>query len=215
MARIRGLAVDFDDTLAYFEDGCTGLISVFTDQGVSEAVAREEFQKVNDVGFSFERYARRIEARIGRPFGRRFPVAIANAHRWLQASLRLFPDVMPCLEAFDAAGVPVVIVTAGHPPYQKSKVELVGLANRDVAYVPGKGMKGIALQRFVRKYGAPFLFVDNRVGELDAVRESVPATTVFTIHILRRGGAEECSCTHEHCTELETLRFWLEEEVEP
>ena len=57
-------------------------------------------------------------------------LAVTTWDREERASLRLFPDVLPVLDAFAAAGVRIGMVTNGAASVQRDKLTTVGILDR-------------------------------------------------------------------------------------
>jgi len=68
--------------------------------------------------------------RLGRRASRRMVAACVQVYRKHEPDLRLYPDAGRALRALDAAGVPVYIVTDGHPGVQAAKLKALGLAGK-------------------------------------------------------------------------------------
>ena len=109
--------------------------------------------------------------RLGRRASRRMVAACVQVYRRQEPKLRLYPDAERALRSLDAAGVPVYIVTDGHPGVQSAKLRALGLAGRT----------SIRRCYLTRRYGlrhekpSPYCFL--RISE----RESVPPGRVVYV----------------------------------
>ena len=68
--------------------------------------------------------------RIGRRATRQAVAACVQVYRRHEPDLTLYPDAERALRELDAEGVPVYIVTDGHPGVQAAKLKALGLAGR-------------------------------------------------------------------------------------
>ena len=140
-ARSRGLlkadvvAFDLDDTLyeeMSFVRGGFRAVAAWLEQEVPGARAKDCYAWMMD---ELERHGRgrvfdAVLERLGRCASRRMVDACVRVYRRHEPDLALYPDAERALRSLEAAGVPVYVVTDGHPGVQASKVKALGLDGR-------------------------------------------------------------------------------------
>lgn len=211
MRNIKAIAFDLDKTLAYISDEGRGLAEIFKRHGLPPAAVDGALASMNVIGFTFENFMKALEAASGKRFGDDWGRLLIACKRWVGRVFRLYPDALPALRAWQEAGVPIAIVTAGDQAYQEQKVGLLGILYDRIYVVPEAREKYRPLRLLVRDFGVPILFVDDQVPELDAVRTAgLVEDVVTTVHLARSNGRQaERSAPHAHIQSLTELSRWI------
>lgn len=180
MSGIRCVAVDFDNTLAYFKNPTEkGLFDVFRRRGVREEHIRKAYEESSVNGFSIANFMDCI-AKIHGSISDEESIS-QDFENWLQSSLALYSDSLSAIQNWQAAGIPVVIVTFGNPEYQRQKIKMVNISCDGVEVVSPPRRKFEVIGELLGKYGAPIVFIDDKQTELDEVRARFPESQVTTL----------------------------------
>jgi FMN phosphatase YigB (HAD superfamily) len=180
------IALDFDNTLSYFAGGYEELYRIFTDLGFSLDVVKKAYREVVPNGFSLVRLIRTLEENTGHLADVGY--CDQKFNEWLSGNLRLYPDVIPFMEAHKE--IPFVIVTAGDEMYQKRKIEMSGLFPASMYFVERKGEKTGPIRELLAKFGPKIYFVDDHPIELDSLRDGgLIERDIVTFRILRKESA--------------------------
>jgi FMN phosphatase YigB (HAD superfamily) len=188
------IAVDFDRSIAHFVHPATksandfdGFCKIFTSRGIPREMIAKIARGVSEgQGFTINRLVARVksvlefsylpdEERIEEEF-----YAVTNE------CLAAYPETIDCMWEWRRRDIPVEIVTKGEPNYQQYKIELLKILCDSVYCVEPPARKSEALRDILKRYGAPVLFVDNCIGELDGVRDDgLSEAEVITVRIVR------------------------------
>ncbi len=206
--RPKRIACDFDFTLARFVTGIETLLNIITCHGVSEYHARAAWQQAESEGFTVDRLHRWAEYYCRRPLPQE-QIRVEFA-AWLRVSLALYPDVPDSLRQWLAINIPMTIVTFGDRDYQRQKIAMLRLDQHDVVFVSQPEAKWFELEKLVRTYGSPIIFVDDNVHELDKIYEHGLQRYVTTIWLRRFDSpyaAAKAKFDHHEVDTLDKLRF--------
>lgn len=178
------IAIDFDSTLSQFRGGKEGLFAIFTQRGVPEGIVLEAYESAKERGFSIEKFQKGIEERtqwrfITKQIRRAFDA-------WVENAIVPYPESHSVVLSWKAQNIPVVIVTRGDPDYQRQKVVASKIPHDALYCVETEEGKVSTLRTLIARYGEPIIFIDDKVGVHDLIREnSLDENQVVTV-IIRR-----------------------------
>ena len=197
------LAFDLDHTITRFVLPYRTIFTLFADQGVPIALVERAYERIRrDSVFTISHLVDAVVDETDVFLD--VPKIHQGFETWLKNSVRLFPDAEPLIGPLP---LPVAIITLGDPLYQKKKVDLSGIRFNDFLPVTEPEAKAPAMRTLLKKYGAPIAFVDDRVGELDALRDAgLTEEDVQTFRLMRPKGKhneEAARFSHTAITSLD------------
>lgn len=178
MNKITCYAFDFDGTIAYQQNGLAGFFKIFINRGIPQNIIEEAYQQSKKYGgFCLSGLITSLKNK--KVVIKKEPAIKDEFDRWLKQSLKLYPDAhfLPS---------PTVIVTYGNPKFQKQKIEISNIQYDKLYASANPQGKVKALIKLIQTYGTPIAFTDNRLSELDKIRDTnISEKEIITHHILR------------------------------
>jgi len=199
------LAIDFDNTIAYFQDTYEGLFDIFIRRGVLKDKAAKAYEIAKEGGFSFGKMIKSVEKETDAnpPAGgwkQEKEKMTAEFGVWLKNSLILFPESASFLAQISKK-IPVVIVTFGNRSYQRDKISRLKISAREIMSTADKNGKPDLIKKCLEKYGQPVLFADDKGEELDRARDNFSEKKVTTVRVRRASWRYKREKTrHRHIT---------------
>ncbi len=184
VSKIKHIALDFDNTLAYFENGLNGMFQIFSELSIPDDIIRESYQETKkDGGFNLGKFLNKINLNTGATMKEH--EVIDKFQNWLKSSLKSYPDVNDFLIKAAISGIPFSIITVGDESFQKLKIETLGLKPAGLYVVKNVGDKPEILQKMLGNGICPIVYIDDKFSELDAIRKNFSKDDVTTIKIYR------------------------------
>ena len=179
------LSLDLDNTICYLEGGREAFLDIFAAYDIPRKQLEEIYNHLRyGEGFSPKEFLAALVAQG-------FTLDVNSVEKKLTAlhrkSLKLYEDAawLTHKEKTPSA-VPIAIVTAGHPDYQQEKCDLLGIrADHIFVVAPSEG-KTAPLRELIARYGTPIIHTDDKLEELDRIRDAgLTEKEVITIALLR------------------------------
>ncbi len=188
------IALDFDDTLAYFSDKREGLWQIFRDLGFSDAQIQEAYEmsrkQYGHLGSSLIEELSKIK-----DVREMEPAVIEKVNEWAQTEVRLFDDVMPVIAKLEK-DYATVIVTAGFTGLQK--IKLMATPLKALKVIVTEGSKVTAIKELLERFGSPILFVDDKPSVFeDLVKNGITQEEVTMVQISRDGAFQRYSTEND------------------
>lgn len=212
--RVKHIGLDFDNTLAYLENGMEGVFGLFMRSGISREVIigayeASRFNKGFNIDRLIEEVSRRVNSRLDKPKIRK------NFNLWLSGSIRLYHDVDDFLLRVSGFGISTSIISAGDLIHQREKISLVGLGSLSTDIVPKVGEKSKVLKKMLNRGIWPILYIDDKARELDAICREISREDVFTVRIKRFNGPHNKEKAEFRHREISSLAELVLEELGP
>lgn len=201
------IALDFDQTLAYYEGGYSGLFNIFVSRGVPQQIIEEAYWESRAIGSSIDTLLTCLKRRGAFAFDEK--TVKKEFNEWISQSLRLYTDAISLIERIKRSDTPLVLVTAGNPIHQKTKVELMNIPYDKLFLVAMRDGKSKVIRELMKVYGTPILYVDDSVEQLDGVRHmGIQENEVHTFRISRPDGMyrrKESKFSHKEISDLHSI----------
>lgn len=180
MARERtkvryGVVWDFDDVLFDTARFKAAIASMLKDEGYARGEVLRTFAVAKDTrGYSPDIHAKMLAAG---PREAKRVAALIRRHLRSHGESLLWPDAKRLLRALRARKVPMYLLSAGNPEFQRLKIDASGLRSyfkkRELVDITEPDGAGKTKVRVVKKFladHAPLLFLDDRPKNIAAIR---------------------------------------------
>ncbi|MBI3632608.1 MAG: HAD family hydrolase [Candidatus Vogelbacteria bacterium] len=205
----KHVALDFDNTLAYFEGGREGIFDLFITLNIPRDVVEVAYKATKrSGGFNIDKLVDEIEKILKKSIDE-VKVKVLFS-KWLERSLKLYPDTEDLVANLKKKGGSFSIVSVGDQSYQEQKIKLLGLNPVSINIVPTVGDKPTILQKLVLETGRPIIYIDDKATELDSIRKCLNEEDVQTIRIIRDDSPykeEKSKYKHKEITNLGEVKF--------
>lgn len=219
MQRPKCVAVDFDNTLAYFKGGYgNSFFPIFVQRGVPEDEVKGYYQTTKEeLTFSIKNMIFVVERETGLSLDH--GEIVGEFRVWLADSLVAYADSVRELAEWRQEDIRVVILTTGNPEFQKQKIQASGIPYDELLVVTQDGEKPGKVRELLKRYGPPngppIWLVEDDPSVLDLVREAgLSESDVVTVRLMRRESPHFLKVSkHSHvaCDTLEAVRrLWSE-----
>ncbi|MDD5050672.1 MAG: HAD family hydrolase [Candidatus Pacebacteria bacterium] len=165
--KVACIALDFDETLAFINNPKTELFNTWEKRGVPKEIGEKAYEEIHDgEGFSYPGM-KIVLKKYGYDMDEGFEKELWER---LERGLQTFTEVKETIERWKKM-IPVVIVTAGEESFQREKIKRTGLSDLP-CIVTRVGNKTKALRTFIEKYGEPVAFIDDKISELETLKNA-------------------------------------------
>ncbi|MDP4007341.1 MAG: hypothetical protein Q8P55_01980 [bacterium] len=183
---MRFIALDFDGTCAHFDaGGSRGWFSIFVHRGIPKAHLEDIYRRIREQGFSIKNFLDELQTKIERELDRQ--EICREFEQWLGRSLSLYTDVIPAIQEWQKAGIPIFVLSAGEPEYQMQKIKTSGIPYDRAMLMPQPLGKAEVFKKLLGVYGEPAIIIDDRSDILDETRRMLQDRHVITAWIQRPG----------------------------
>ncbi|MBI3633002.1 MAG: HAD family hydrolase [Candidatus Vogelbacteria bacterium] len=205
----KHVALDFDNTVAYFEGGREGIFNLFENFDIKPEEAEKVYEMTKkDGGFNIDNLIEKIKEKTGKKID--IEAVKLDFINWLKKSLKLYPDAKELFARLEKQRRSYSIISVGNELFQRQKIAVLGLKPKNVSIVARVGDKPSVLQNLALEVGRQIIYIDDKASELDAIRRDLGEQKVLTVRIDRPDSPyrdEKAQYKHVEIKNLGDLRF--------
>ncbi|MDD4988913.1 MAG: HAD family hydrolase [Candidatus Pacebacteria bacterium] len=186
--KVTCIALDFDETLAFIDSSREEFFGTWEKRGVPKEIGEKAYKEIHDgEGFSYTGMKKALK-NYGYDMDESFEKEL-----WarLEKGLRPFKEAKETIERW-MNKCPVVVITAGDDSFQKEKIQRTGFSHLPLIITKFR-KKAEAIQTLLKKYGAPIVFIDDKISELTSIKEADFSKKDVILILLDRAGKNKKS----------------------